>query len=198
MSSHESFIKAIRVEPNEPFHERVYGDFLRDEGYDPPDDFIAQARELAPLLHASLRAFRMPNLRPLTPFGLEVLLGCTHLRALRELHLMGQALPVRTVYSPEDRSRRTIYHVVPNVGEAGLLRLARSPLIEQITYLDVRFNNLGAAAIAALASDPAFAMLDRLLVAEPEQALSQEQWAALRERYGDALRTRPDGAPKVP
>src|SRR5262249_39935106 len=108
-----------------------------------------------------------------------------------ELHLMGQATHVRTVYSPEDRSRREVWRVTPNVGEAGVLRLARSPLIEQITYLDVRFKNLGGGAVEALATDPAFAMLEQLLVHEPEHPLSQEQWAALRERYGDAVQAKP-------
>ena len=126
MPSHEAFIKSIRMEPNEPFHEVIYGDFLRDEGYDPPDEFIRRARALAPLLHSAAREFRMPNRALIGAFGLEVLLSCTHLYRMRELHLMGYVSYERVV---EERRSRYVPRVVPNVAPIAAIADATSATI---------------------------------------------------------------------
>jgi hypothetical protein len=145
VSPHEAFLKAIRVNPNDPWHAQVYGDFLLDEGYDPPDEYIRQATHLADLLHSAKRSFRPPSI-PLGAFGLELLLNCRHLRAMRELYLAGRQV-VGGRYGNSVR-------VEANIGEQGVIRLVHAPLIEQITHLDIRFNNLGEEAFQALANAP--------------------------------------------
>jgi hypothetical protein len=185
MNPHEAFLKAIRVEPNEPFHEQVYGDFLREEGYDPPDEYLRQARRLTDLLHSARRVFRLPHSELIGPFGLELLLSCRHLDAMRELHLTGYVI----LDSVRSRGRpQQVVRVVPNIGERGVVRLVQAPLIEQITLLDVRFNNLGEGAVDALVRAPGLRSLTELMVHEPERPFSADQWARLEDHFGERLK----------
>jgi hypothetical protein len=173
MSRHEAFLKAIRVEPNDPFHDRIYADFLLDEGYSPPEPYIRIARFLASHLHSSKRTLVLSHNDDIGLFGVEVLTSCSRLDALREIHLPGAWMGNR---------------VVVNIGEAGVVRLVGSLLMRQITTLDVRFNRLGEAAVEALTASPWLGNLERLFVNEPDGSLTGEDWRRLEDHFGDRLR----------
>jgi hypothetical protein len=177
VTPHEAFLKAIRVEPNDPLHERIYGDFLRDEGYDPPDEYIRQARALAPMLHSAKRSLIVPFRDPLGLFGLELLLSCRRLDAMQELYLAGRC-------ATEDGALR----VIPNIGERGVIRLIHAPLMEQITRLDVRFNNLRDEGVDALVAAPGLGCLQELLLEEPEHPFTADQWVRLEQRFCKRLK----------
>src|SRR4051794_22532486 len=134
MSQHEAFLKAIRVEPNDPFHQRIYGDYLRDEGFD-PEQVLPTARLLAEHLHSAKQTLYLPSYTPIGKFGVEVLISCSHLTALREICLRGW------VVSRDAKGRPT--QIEPNLDEDGVILLVGSALLEQVRYLDVRYNKLG-------------------------------------------------------
>src|SRR5262249_50861692 len=127
MSQHEAFLKAMRVEPNDPFHVRIYCDFLRDEGYD-PEQVLPTARLLAEHLHSANQALSLPRFSQIGRFGVAVLVSCTHLTALREIYLPGRVVTWSAARRPA--------MVEPNIGQAGVILLAGSPLLEQIRCLD--------------------------------------------------------------
>jgi hypothetical protein len=179
MSQHEAFLKAIRVEPNDPFHQRIYCDYLRDEGRD-PEQFLPIARILAEHLHSAKQSLYLPRYIQIGRFGVEVLIGCTHLTALREIHLPG----VVTVWNPSRRPAK----VEPNIGQDGLVLLAGSSLLQQIRFLDVRYNALGQDAVDALVNSPYSSKLERLDVDEPANILPPEAWDKLMDHFGDRLR----------
>jgi hypothetical protein len=180
MSQHEAFLKAIRVEPNDPFHETVYCDFLRDEGYE-PEQVLPTARMLAQHLYSAKQALFLPWSR-IGKFGVEVLVSCRHLTALREIHLLGGVVKW-------DAARRPV-QVEPNIGQDGVVLLARSPLLAQIRWLDIRYNELGEPGVEALLSSPHLAGLERLDVDEPANILSGAAWDRLQDHFGDRLSSR--------
>ncbi len=177
MSQHEAFLKAIRVEPNDPFHETVYCDFLRDEGYE-PDDVLPIARRLAEYLHSAKQDLHLPYTR-IGKFGVEVLVSCRHLRALHEIRLPGRVLDWDAAHRP--------VRVEPNIGPEGVILLAGSPLLEQIRRLDIRYNELGESGVEALVHSPHVGGLERLDVDEPDDILSSAAWERLRDRFGDSV-----------
>jgi hypothetical protein len=180
MSQHEAFLKAIRVEPNDPFHQRIYCDFLRDEGRD-PDQFLPIARLLAEHLHSAKQNLYLPRYVQIGRFGVEVLISCTHLTALREIHLPGR----RVV---EGDTHLTTVRVEPNIGQDGVILLAGSPLLQQIRVLDVRYNALGPDAVDALVKSPWLGELERLDIDEPPNILPPAAWDRLMDHFGDRLR----------
>jgi hypothetical protein len=181
MSQHEAFLKAIRVEPNDPFHERIYSDYLKDEGYDPPEPYLAVARLLAQHLYSSRRSLSLGCLDRIGKFGVAVIVGCTRLDALREIYLAGR------VVSRVGRSGRPA-EVEPNIGEDGAVLLVTSPLMRQIDTLDIRFNQLTARAVDALVRSPHLDGLRQLDLDEPAQYLSPDDWERLADHFGDRLR----------
>jgi hypothetical protein len=180
MSEHEAFLKAIRVEPNDPFHARVYCDFLRDEGYD-PEQVLPTARLLAEQLHSAKQSLHLPWYM-IGTFGVEVLVRCYHLRALREIHLPGRVVS----WNPWKRPAR----VEPNIGQDGVVLLAGSMLLEQIRWLDLRYNELGEPGVEALVRSVYLVGLERLDVDEPTHILPDAAWERLVDRFGDRLSSR--------
>ena len=181
MSQHEAFLKAIRVEPNDPFHERIYCDFLRDEGYD-PEQVLPTARLLAEHLHSAKQGLYLPRYVQIGKFGVEVLVSCQRLDALREIRLSGRVVQ----WSAARRPAR----VQPNIGQNGVALLVASPLLEQIRWLDIRYNELGEAGVEALVSSPYLAGLERLDVEEPADILPIAAWRRLVDHFGNRLSSR--------
>jgi hypothetical protein len=181
MSQHEAFLKAIRVEPNDPFHATIYCDFLREEGYD-PEQVLPTARLLAEHLHSAKRALYLPRYAQIGRFGVEVLVSCKHLAALREIHLPGRVVSWNAGQRPAQ--------VDPNIGQDGVILLAGSPLLEQIRWLDIRYNELGESGVEALVRSPYLAELERLDVDEPAHILPNAVWERLVDHFGDRLGSR--------
>jgi hypothetical protein len=181
MSQHEAFLKAIRVEPNDPFHERVYCDFLWDGGYD-PEQVLPTARLLAQHLHSAKQALYLPRYVQIGKFGVEVLVSCKHLRALREIRLPGRVVNWNAAQRPAQ--------VQPNIGQDGVALLAISPLLAQIRWLDIRYNEVGESGVEALVSSPYLAELERLDVDEPADILPSAAWDRLLDHFGDRLSSR--------
>src|SRR5438105_3677694 len=182
MSQHEAFLKAIRVEPNDPFHERIYSDFLQEQGYDPPEPYLAIARLLAPHLHSARQILSLARHDRIGRFGVEVLVSCTRLDALREIYLPGRVVS----WGP----RRRPEQVEPNIGEEGVLLLAGSRLMRQIHTLDIRYNALSERAVAALVQSAYLDGVEKIDVDEPAPHLPASAWEQLAEHFGDRLRTR--------
>jgi hypothetical protein len=181
MSQHEAFLKAIRVEPNDPFHERVYHDFLLDGGYD-PEQVLPTARLLAEHLHSAKQSLALPRYVHIGKFGVEVLVSCKHLTALREVRLPGRVVTW-------DDAQRPL-QVEPNIGQEGVALLAVSPLVEQVRWLDIRYNELGESGIEALVSSPYLARLERLDIDEPADVLPGAAWDRLLDYFGNRLSSR--------
>jgi hypothetical protein len=181
MSQHEAFLKAIRVEPNDPFHETVYCDFLRDDGYD-PEQVLPIARLLAEQLHSAKQALYLPRYVQIGKFGVEVLVSCKHLTALREIRLPGRVINWNTARRPTQ--------VEPNIGPDGVILLAESPLLEQIRWLDIRFNALGESGVEALVRSPYLNRLAQLEVDEPADILPSAAWDRLLDHFGERLGSR--------
>jgi hypothetical protein len=184
MSQHEAFLKAIRVEPNDKFHERIYCDYLKDEGYDPPEPYLAIARLLAQYLYSSRQTLSLGRHEKIGKFGVAVIVSCTRLDALREIYLPGKV----TNWTLRPRQPQ---EVEPNIGEDGVVLLVNSPLMEQISTLDLRYNQLSTRAVDALVRSPYLDLVEQLDIDEPYPYLSASDWARLVDHFGDRLRTRP-------
>jgi hypothetical protein len=178
MSYHEAFLKALRVEPNDPFHQAIYCDLLRDEGYD-PEQVLPIARLLAENLHSAKQALYLPRYVRIGKFGVEVLVSCKLLNALRGIYLPGRVLT-------RDAWKRPAT-VEPNIGQDGVILLARSRLLGQIRWLDIRYNGVGEDGVEALVSSPYLAGLERLDVDEPVGVLSESAWDRLEDHFGNRL-----------
>jgi hypothetical protein len=184
MSQHEAFLKAIRVEPNDSFHERIYRDYLEEQGYDPPEPYLATARLLADHLHSARQVLSIGRHDRIGKFGAEVIVGCTRLDALREIYIPGRVVK----WSSLNTASRRPVEVEPNLGEDGAITLVNSPLMEQIRTLDLRYNHLGERAVETLLRAPYLDGLERLDLDEPDQFLTPEHFDQLEQHFAGALR----------
>ena len=180
MSQHEAFLKAMRVEPNDPFHETIYSDFLKEQGYDPPWPYLRIARLLAPHLHSSKQALALERDHDIGLFGVEILVSCSHLRALRQIYLSGRVIG----WTKQGLPKR----VKPNIGEDGVVLLVGSPLLAQIKRLDIRCNHVGERGVEALLQSPYLDGLECLDMDELPNCLPASAWDRLVARFGKRVR----------
>jgi uncharacterized protein (TIGR02996 family) len=116
------------------------------------------------------------------PDGVEALVESPYLASLETLDLSG-----RYVSTPSGAPGQSTSGAAPNIGDAGVVRLARCPGSEKLRVLVLVMNHLGDEGVRALAESPYLAGLQALHLEQGPPA-SVAAHAALTARFGAVMR----------